>query len=112
VQQPAERGSRVDRVGVRPPTHVDKQLPVGEPLGQAVRDVDRQYRLAHPGRTGDHRDGHRVGHPRPALGQRTQRRAFGVPAGQARDVGGQLPRYVRAGQRRRTFEGCGVKRPG
>jgi len=59
VEEPAYGLGRGHHLPARAgPAQVHVQLPVREPVGHLVRPVHRQRRLAHPRRTGDHRDHH------------------------------------------------------
>jgi hypothetical protein len=91
---------------------VDVQLAVGKPLGEPVRDVDSQRRLADPAHPADRRDDHL-----PAHADRVEQPVhLDRPAGEGRDVGGQLAwRGAVRLDRRRARHGprpprrCGLK---
>ncbi len=105
VEEPAHGVGGVQHraAGVETP-QVHVELPVGEAVGDAVRPPHRDGRLADARRAGQRGDHHRVA----PLGQ--QRVQFGelvVAAGEARQVGGQLPGDEHGGLRGR---GCRRRR--
>jgi hypothetical protein len=67
------------------------QLPVGKPIGDLVRPVQRQRCLAHPRGPADRGDHHRARRPGAGLVQDSgERLQFGGPAGEVRHRRGQL----------------------
>jgi hypothetical protein len=97
VQQATHRLRRVHHLlGRVEPAQVDVELAVREMVGDLVRPMDREGRLAHAGGSADHHHGHATARVDVGLHELCQHPPFDLAADEVRRRRGQGPRHDQA----------------